>query len=131
MTLCRMAYQINIHIHISHSYCTCMMILYVWYLSAHPHHPPSCTICNPRFHPFHPWNIGRFTALGTLLVCIICGCCIDRIRILLHRTRQALPELPETWSLGNRRDGRYINMYIHVYIIYIYMCIYIYLHMYI
>ena len=44
----------------------------------------------------------RFTALGTLLVCIICGCCIDRIRILLHRTRQALPELPETWSVGNK-----------------------------
>mmetsp|Transcript_77647 Transcript_77647/g.122537 ORF Transcript_77647/g.122537 Transcript_77647/m.122537 type:complete len:187 (+) Transcript_77647:23-583(+) len=41
-----------------------------------------------------------FTALGTLLVCIICGCCIDRIRILLHRTRQALPELPETQDIA-------------------------------
>lgn len=41
-----------------------------------------------------------FTALGTLLVCIICGCCIDRIRILLRRTRQALPELTETQDIA-------------------------------
>ena len=36
-----------------------------------------------------------FTALGTLIICIICGCCIHRIQLLVHRTRQVLPELPE------------------------------------
>eukprot|EP00435_Cladocopium_sp_Y103_P026111 s824_g6.t1 len=41
-----------------------------------------------------------FTALGLLVTCIICGCCIDRIRILVHRTRQALPELPEKQDIA-------------------------------
>lgn len=35
-----------------------------------------------------------FTALGTLTVCICCGCCIHRVRQILHRTRRVVAELP-------------------------------------
>ena len=47
----------------------------------------------------HHQSCQRFTALGTLIICIICGCCIHRIQLLVHRTRQVLPELPATWCL--------------------------------
>lgn len=71
-----------------------------------PHQRPRKQ-CPPSPPPFgqeqsiqtHHQSCQRFTALGTLIICIICGCCIHRIQLLVHRTRQVLPELPATWCL--------------------------------